>query len=167
MELNRAQLLVHGGTTLAQFCADHYIPNNILIERPDPSEDANLVERKGDRIPVWTWLIHQAREEAKGLSTSSSGFSNSFDIGNNDASEGAACVVGDEEEDAKVEEGKEVNQGENQVSIIAPPAQIPTAKPILVLSLAFKAADDLEVLEVAPAVEDLIEHSFNQGGSLG
>ncbi|GFZ14746.1 hypothetical protein Acr_24g0009360 [Actinidia rufa] len=38
---------------------------------------------------------------------------------------------------------------------------------MLVLSLDSKAADDLEFPKVAPAAEDLIEHSFNQGGSLG
>ena len=49
-----------------------------------------------------------------------------------------ASKVGDEEEDAEVEDGEEVNQPEDPAPdpVIAPPTQIPTVKPILVLSLA-------------------------------
>ncbi|GFZ06842.1 hypothetical protein Acr_18g0010120 [Actinidia rufa] len=54
MELNRAQLLVHDDAALAQFRADHNIPDNVFIERLDPNEDANLVYGKGNRIPVQT-----------------------------------------------------------------------------------------------------------------
>ena len=80
-----------------------------------------------------------------------------------------ASKVGDEEEDAKVEEGKEVNQVKDPtlVPAIAPPAQIPPATPILVLSLAIKVVDDIDFSMVAPATEDLIKHSFNKGDNLG
>ncbi|GFY92975.1 hypothetical protein Acr_08g0013710 [Actinidia rufa] len=47
MELNQAQLLVYYNATLAQFHIDHNIPDNVLIERPDPNEDANWEEREG------------------------------------------------------------------------------------------------------------------------
>ena len=60
MELNWAQLLVHDDATLAQFRADHNIPDDVLIERACLNEDANLVEGEGNRIPVRTWMIHQA-----------------------------------------------------------------------------------------------------------
>ncbi|GFS33752.1 hypothetical protein Acr_00g0030380 [Actinidia rufa] len=44
---------------------------------------------------------------------------------------------------------------------------IPIVEPILVLSLSSEAAKDLGFPKVAQDAEDLIEHSFNQGGSLG
>ena len=34
-------------------------------------------------------------------------------------------------------------------------------------SPSLEVVDDLEFLEVEPTVEDIVEHSFNQGGSLG
>ncbi|GFZ11167.1 hypothetical protein Acr_22g0005650 [Actinidia rufa] len=112
MELNWAQLFVYDDAALAQFYADHNIPDDVLIERSGPSEDANLVDGKG---------------------------------------KGAVGVVGDKEEDAKVEEGEEVNQGEDQVPDIDPLAQILTTEPILVLSLDSEVADDLEFPEVTNA----------------
>ena len=60
MELNRAQLLVHDDEALARFRMDHNILDYILIERPSPNENANLVDGEGNRILVHTWLIHQA-----------------------------------------------------------------------------------------------------------
>ena len=50
---------------------------------------------------------------------------------------------------------------------IAPLAQILAIEIIIVLSTAFEATDDLGFPMVAPVVEDIIEHSFNKGGSLG
>ena len=50
MELNRAQLLAHNGATLNKCMTDDGIPEDVLIERPRPNEDANLVEGKGDCI---------------------------------------------------------------------------------------------------------------------
>ncbi|GFS33144.1 hypothetical protein Acr_00g0026590 [Actinidia rufa] len=81
--------------------------------------------------------------------------------------EGSASVVGDEEKDVEVEEGEEVNQGEEKIPNIAPPTQILAVEPVLVLNSNFKAADDLAFPKVAPATEDFIEHSFNLGGSSG
>ncbi|GFZ19810.1 hypothetical protein Acr_28g0005150 [Actinidia rufa] len=52
MALNWDQLLVHDDVALAQFRANHNIPDNVLIERPGPNEDANLVEGEDNRIPV-------------------------------------------------------------------------------------------------------------------
>ena len=52
-------MLVHDDEALGQFCADHNIPDDVLIERPDPNDDADWVEGEGNRIPVRTWLIHQ------------------------------------------------------------------------------------------------------------
>ncbi|GFS38220.1 hypothetical protein Acr_00g0056310 [Actinidia rufa] len=75
-------------------------------------------------------------------------------------------VVGDKEKDAEVEEGEEVNQFEDPILAIAPPAHIPAVEPILMLSLASKATNNLIFPVVAPTAEDLIEHSFNKGGSL-
>ncbi|GFS30025.1 hypothetical protein Acr_00g0009740 [Actinidia rufa] len=60
MELNRAQLLVHNNAALNKFRTDHDIPEDVQIEHHRPNEDANLVEGNGDRIPIQTWLIHQA-----------------------------------------------------------------------------------------------------------
>ena len=54
MELNWAQLLVHDDAALVQFRANHNIPDNVLIERSGPNEDANLVEGEDNRIPVQT-----------------------------------------------------------------------------------------------------------------
>ena len=59
MELNRSQLLVHDNATLAQFHANHNIPDNVLIKRPGPNEDVELVEGESNHIPIQTWLIHQ------------------------------------------------------------------------------------------------------------
>ncbi|GFS38219.1 hypothetical protein Acr_00g0056300 [Actinidia rufa] len=82
------------------------------------------------------------RKEAEGHSTGSSksSSSNSSRLSDKDVEEEATGkeVVGDKEEDAEVEEGEEVNQATN--NLIFP--------------------------VVAPTAEDLIEHSFNKGGSL-
>ena len=43
MELNRAQLLVHNDIASNKFRDDHYIPDDVQIERSGPNEDANLV----------------------------------------------------------------------------------------------------------------------------
>ncbi|GFY97537.1 hypothetical protein Acr_12g0000780 [Actinidia rufa] len=61
MALNRAQLLVHSDEALAQFCIDHRILNDVVIERPGPNDDADWVEGEGNRIAIRTWIIHQAR----------------------------------------------------------------------------------------------------------
>ena len=60
MELNIAQLLVHNDATMNKFRCYHGIPNNVLIERSRPNEDANVAEESGNHISVRTWLIHQA-----------------------------------------------------------------------------------------------------------
>ncbi|GFZ00572.1 hypothetical protein Acr_14g0002070 [Actinidia rufa] len=59
MALNRAQLLVHDDEALARFCANHRIPDDVLIERPSPNNATNWVEGEGNHIPVRTWFIHQ------------------------------------------------------------------------------------------------------------
>ena len=41
MALNRAQMLVHDDEALAQFHADHHIPDDIIIERLGPNDDAD------------------------------------------------------------------------------------------------------------------------------
>ena len=52
MALNRTQLLVHDDEALARFCADHNIPDDILIEKQGPSDDADWVEEEGNCIPI-------------------------------------------------------------------------------------------------------------------
>ncbi|GFY95370.1 hypothetical protein Acr_10g0007550 [Actinidia rufa] len=59
MVLNWAQLLVHDDEALYRFRADHYIPDDVMIERPGPNDDANWVEGEGNCIPIRTWFIHQ------------------------------------------------------------------------------------------------------------
>ena len=59
--VERAQLLVHDDEALAQFCVEHNIPDDVVIERSDLNEDADWVEGEGNRIPIRTWFIHQAR----------------------------------------------------------------------------------------------------------
>ncbi|GFS37030.1 hypothetical protein Acr_00g0049340 [Actinidia rufa] len=80
------------------------------------------------------------KEEAKGLSTRSSGSnsSGSFDLNDDDDGEGATDIV----------------------------AQILTVEPVLMLSSDSEATDDLAFPNVAPTAEDLIEHSFNLGECL-
>ncbi|GFZ18450.1 hypothetical protein Acr_27g0001890 [Actinidia rufa] len=111
------------------------------------------------------------REKAEGLSTDSSRSrsSNSFGLSEEEVSEEAAGeeVAPDEEEKEEVEDGEEVNHVEDLAPAITHPTQILAVELILMLSSNFKAADDLKFLVVAPATEDLIEHSFNQRGSLG
>ncbi|GFS31869.1 hypothetical protein Acr_00g0019630 [Actinidia rufa] len=63
MELNRAQLLVHDDTVLAQFHADHNIPDDVLIERSGPNEDANWVEGEGNHIPPQPRLVTDALDK--------------------------------------------------------------------------------------------------------
>ncbi|GFZ03455.1 hypothetical protein Acr_16g0000790 [Actinidia rufa] len=48
MALNRAQLLVHSGEALARFCADHCIPDDVIIERPSQNDDVDWVEGEGN-----------------------------------------------------------------------------------------------------------------------
>ena len=74
-----------------------------------------------------------------------------------------------EDEDAEVEDGKKVNQVKDpvHVPIITPLAQVLATEPILVPCSNSKVTDDLDFLEVQPSVEDIFEHLFNQGSSLG
>ena len=60
MELNRTQLLVHDNEALAKLCRDHIILDDVLIERPGPNEEANIVEREGNHI-----LVKRARASFK------------------------------------------------------------------------------------------------------
>ncbi|GFY95347.1 hypothetical protein Acr_10g0007320 [Actinidia rufa] len=109
------------------------------------------------------------RQDAEGLSTSSNGSSSSesFGLSDKEVDEEAMNEFRVKEDDVEVEEGKEVNQIEDQVPTIAAPIQILVVEPILVLSSAFEAANDLSFPIVAPAAEDLIYHSFNQSGGAG
>ncbi|GFY87964.1 hypothetical protein Acr_05g0016030 [Actinidia rufa] len=45
---------------LAQFRVDHRIPDDVVIERSGPNDDADWVEGEGDRMPIRTWFIYQA-----------------------------------------------------------------------------------------------------------
>ena len=60
MALNRAQMLVRDSEALAQFRIDHRIPEDVVIERPGPNDDADWVEGEGNRMPIRTWFIYQA-----------------------------------------------------------------------------------------------------------
>ncbi|GFZ21895.1 hypothetical protein Acr_29g0010570 [Actinidia rufa] len=60
MALNRAQMLVRDSEALAQFHVDHRIPDDVVIERPGPNDDADWVEGEGNRMPIRTWFIYQA-----------------------------------------------------------------------------------------------------------
>ena len=40
-------MLIHDDAALAKFHRDRNIPNDILIKRPGPNEDASLVEGEG------------------------------------------------------------------------------------------------------------------------
>ncbi|GFZ02351.1 hypothetical protein Acr_15g0009590 [Actinidia rufa] len=53
-------MLVRDSETLAQFRVDHRIPNDVVIERPGPNDDADWVEGEGNRMPIRTWFIYQA-----------------------------------------------------------------------------------------------------------
>ncbi|GFZ01237.1 hypothetical protein Acr_14g0008720 [Actinidia rufa] len=54
-------MLVRDSEALAQFCVDHRIPNDVVIERPSPNDNADWVEGEGNRMPIRTWFIYQAR----------------------------------------------------------------------------------------------------------
>ncbi|GFZ00578.1 hypothetical protein Acr_14g0002130 [Actinidia rufa] len=92
--------------------------------------------------------LRRLEKEAEGESTgssssSSSDLSSSWDID--------LRAVGDEEDgDVEVEDDEEVNQVDNQAQVpsIAPLAQVPATKPILVLSSDSEAADDLNFLKL-------------------
>ncbi|GFZ09861.1 hypothetical protein Acr_21g0004600 [Actinidia rufa] len=60
MALNRAQMLVRDSEALAQFCVDHRISNDVVIERLGPNDDADWVEGEGNWMPIRTWFIYQA-----------------------------------------------------------------------------------------------------------
>jgi len=60
MALNRAQMLVRDSEAIAQFRLDYRIPDNVVIERPGPNDDADWVEGEGNRMPIRTWFIYQA-----------------------------------------------------------------------------------------------------------
>ena len=51
---------MHDDTVLARFRRDPEIPNDVLIKRHCPSKVAVMVRGHDDRIPLRTWLIHQA-----------------------------------------------------------------------------------------------------------
>ena len=75
----------------------------------------------------------------------------------------------EEDEDIEVKDGEEVNQIEfpAPVPTIAPIVEVSDAEPILVPSLDSEAVDNLDFPVVQLAAKDIVEHSFNQGGSLG
>ncbi|GFS42947.1 hypothetical protein Acr_00g0082730 [Actinidia rufa] len=60
MSLNRAQILVCDSEALAQFRVGHRIPDDVVIERPGPNDDADWVEGEGNRMPIRIWFIYQA-----------------------------------------------------------------------------------------------------------
>ncbi|GFS31965.1 hypothetical protein Acr_00g0020150 [Actinidia rufa] len=93
------------------------------------------------------WIQWKLRQDAKGLSTSFNGSSSleSFGLSDKEVDKEATSEVRVEEEDV----------------------EILIAEPILALSSAFETANDLSFPIVAPAAEDLIEHSFNQSGGAG
>ncbi|GFZ11576.1 hypothetical protein Acr_22g0009740 [Actinidia rufa] len=187
MALNQAQLLVHDDEALARFRANHRIPDDVLIERPSPNNAADWVEGEGNRIPVWTWFIHQVglREEHeftaedllhvycivrpkrnaqthmyKGFNAHywrrSERYATTIRVVNNcGCTRKLTDLLGSSL-------SIEVNDLIKGIATV-PPAQVPATKPILVPSSDSEAADP----KVAPAAEDIIEHSFNQGGILG
>ncbi|GFZ07012.1 hypothetical protein Acr_18g0011820 [Actinidia rufa] len=53
-------MLVRDSEALAQFRVDHRIPDDVVIERPGPNDDADWVEGEGNRMPIRTWFIYQA-----------------------------------------------------------------------------------------------------------
>ncbi|GFY92773.1 S-adenosyl-L-methionine-dependent methyltransferases superfamily protein [Actinidia rufa] len=60
MTLNQAQMLIRVSEALAQFRVDHRIPDDVVIERPGPNDDADWVEGEGNWMPNRTWFIYQA-----------------------------------------------------------------------------------------------------------
>ncbi|GFZ19784.1 hypothetical protein Acr_28g0004890 [Actinidia rufa] len=57
MALNRAQMLVRDSEALAQFRVDHRIPDDVVIERPGPNDDADCVEGEVSVNFVRTMLL--------------------------------------------------------------------------------------------------------------
>ncbi|GFZ19654.1 hypothetical protein Acr_28g0003590 [Actinidia rufa] len=53
-------MLVRDSEALAQFRVDHRIPDDVIIERPGPNDDADWVEGEGNRMSIRTWFIYQA-----------------------------------------------------------------------------------------------------------
>ncbi|GFY86368.1 hypothetical protein Acr_05g0000070 [Actinidia rufa] len=53
-------MLVRNNEALAQFRVDYRIPDDVIIERPGPNNDADWVEGEGNRMPIRTWFIYQA-----------------------------------------------------------------------------------------------------------
>ncbi|GFS40363.1 hypothetical protein Acr_00g0068120 [Actinidia rufa] len=53
-------MLVRDSEALAQFRVDHRIPDDVVIKRPGPNDDADWVEGEGNRMPIRTWFIYQA-----------------------------------------------------------------------------------------------------------
>ncbi|GFZ02259.1 insulinase (Peptidase family M16) protein [Actinidia rufa] len=51
MALNWAQTLIRDSEALAQFCVNHRIPDDVVIERPGPNDDADWVGGEGNRMP--------------------------------------------------------------------------------------------------------------------
>ncbi|GFS31279.1 hypothetical protein Acr_00g0016580 [Actinidia rufa] len=62
MALNRGQLLVHDDEALAQFRVDHRIPDNIVIEGPDPNNDADWQAAENRPVYVWAHLYASVDE---------------------------------------------------------------------------------------------------------
>ena len=104
-------------------------------------------------------------EDIERESTGSTDSSSSDQFSNNDDT----SKVGDKEEDVEIEDNEEVNHVKDPAPepVIALPTQIPIVKPILVFNLASDIVDDLSFPMVLLALEDLIEHSFNQSNHLG
>ncbi|GFS29075.1 hypothetical protein Acr_00g0005230 [Actinidia rufa] len=53
-------MLLRDSEALAQFRVDHRIPDDVVIERPSPNDDADWVEGEGNRMPIRPWFIYQA-----------------------------------------------------------------------------------------------------------
>ncbi|GFS41428.1 hypothetical protein Acr_00g0074240 [Actinidia rufa] len=52
-------MLVRDSEALAQFRVNHRIPDDVVIERPGPNDDADWVEGEGNRMPIRPWFIYQ------------------------------------------------------------------------------------------------------------
>ncbi|GFS46168.1 hypothetical protein Acr_00g0100550 [Actinidia rufa] len=191
MELNRAHKLVHDDTAMEKLRTDHNIPNDIMIDKLRPREDANttegteeshlnLVEDFGrgliceSRLLRWLTtstglgrlLALRIRElVAKCRTTSLEELIKEL---SKNARISRDLVLNEQKSSPnscstrEVEEGEEVNQVEVAVPKVAPFAPVPATSPILVKSYGSKGVDDHDFPLEQPATRYLIEHSFTE-----
>ncbi|GFS42191.1 hypothetical protein Acr_00g0078420 [Actinidia rufa] len=169
---------MHEEVSMSKYRSDHDIPNNVLIERPRPNEDANTVEGHGSRTRFAYGLSIKSRETGNSelemtVSGLSLGTMEISSIASNPTHSGTSSTMPtiylsslsslsllDSKEEVK--HGEEINEGEAPIPTLAVVASTPAPVEPISISNSDGEASDLEFSLVLPTVKEEDEHSYSK-----